>query len=299
MLDFSEITLKDKLYFDSLLKLYNPEISELTFTNLYMWRNIYKFRFTEICGLLCIVSAPEKGEPFAFMPIGRLQKDTFIEAFDCLKKYFSNNNWQLIFKRVPESELAYFTGYEEVVKEVAFDDDNSDYVYLTSDLIQLKGKKFDGKRNHINRFKRQYDYDYVVLDESHIDECLRITLEWCAERDCDSHWELYSEKMANIELLDNFKALGCKGALIRVNGRFEAFTAGDMLNKDTAVIHIEKANSKLNGLYTFINQQFCENEWKHTNYINREQDLGLYGLKKAKMSYNPVKMSKKYSVLIK
>lgn len=299
MLDFSEINISNKAYFDRYLNLYNSQISEMTFTNLFMWRNLYKFRYTEISGLLCIVSVSDKEEPFALMPCGKVQKDNFQEAVYGLKKYFNKNNWKLIFKRVPESEVFYFNEFEESDKEIVSDDNNSDYIYLTSDLIELKGKKFDGKRNHINRFKRQYNYEYVVLDESHIDECIRITDEWCEERDCDKHRGLYCEKKANIELLNNISQLGCRGALIKVNGRFEAYTTGEMLNNETAVIHIEKANSKLNGLYTLVNQQFCENEWKNTYYINREQDLGIEGLKKAKLSYNPVKMADKYSVLFK
>lgn len=299
MLDFSEITLSDKAYFDRYLNLYNPETSELTFTNLYMWRDLYKFRYTEVDGLLCIVAVPEKGEPFSFMPVGRVEKSTFARVLDHLKKYFTANNWQLVFKRVPERELHYFTECKELTAEFVLDADNSDYIYLTTDLIELKGKKFDGKRNHINRFNRQYSYEYVVMDESHIDEALRITEEWCAERDCNLHKGLYCEKLANMELLKNFAALECQGALIKVDGRFEAYTTGEMLNGNTAVIHIEKAGSKINGLYTLVNQQFCQNQWIHTEYINREQDLGIEGLRKAKQSYNPFKMSNKYTVTFK
>lgn len=299
MTDFSEIKLEDKPYFDSYLNLYNPEISEMTFTNLFMWRNSYKFRYAEICGFLCIIAVPEYDKPFAFMPIGNISNDVFHEVIVKLKKYFNLRGWELVFKRVPESGLAHFSIPGKAENEAAIDRDSSDYIYLTNELIELKGKKFDGKRNHINKFKKQYEYEYVAMDESHIEECLRITREWCEERNCAVHKELYCEKKANTELLCNFTYLGCKGALIKVNGRFEAYTTGEMLNKDTAVIHIEKASSKINGLYTFVNQQFCENEWKDTVYINREQDIGIQGLRKAKLSYNPVKMVNKYSVIVR
>ena len=101
------------------------------------------------------------------------------------------------------------------------------------------------------------------------------------------------EKKANIELLNNYEALGCHGCLIKVNGSFEAYSIGEMLNKDTAVIHIEKANTKIKGLYQFINQQFCEKQWANALYINREQDMGVEGLRKAKLSYNPVELIEK------
>ena len=98
--------------------------------------------------------------------------------------------------------------------------------------------------------------------------------------------------------MNNFEKLDCKGALIKVDGRYEAYTIGEALNSDTAVIHIEKANSQIQGLYAFINQQFCEREWEHMKYINREEDLGIEGLRKAKLSYNPVSFVNKYSVFI-
>ena len=120
--------------------------------------------------------------------------------------------------------------------------------------------------------------------------------QWCKDRSCNSREEDYYERQANLELLYNFGNLGYKGALIRMDGVFEAFTAGEMLNDDTAVIHIEKAKNSVNGLYTIINQQFAEKEWSDTVYINREQDLGSEGLRKAKLSYQPVRLVDKYTV---
>jgi len=131
-----------------------------------------------------------------------------------------------------------------------------------------------------------------------IDECSRIMTEWCRAKNCNCQDGDYCERYANMELLRNFRVLGCKGALIKVDGSFKAFTAGEMLNSDTAVIHIEKADTKIEGLYTLINQQFCEKEWKDAVYINREQDLGLEGMRKAKLSYNPVRMVDKYTVYL-
>jgi hypothetical protein len=120
--------------------------------------------------------------------------------------------------------------------------------------------------------------------------------EWCEEKDCDCQEGEYCEREANLELLKNFKTLGCKGALIKVDGAFEAFTVGEMLNKDTAVIHIEKAKDSIDGLYTLINQQFAQREWSQTTYINREQDLGLEGMRRSKLSYHPVRLIEKYTV---
>ena len=295
-MDFTEITLKDKPLFDRNLRLHNPRISEFTFTNIFAWRHFYRFRYTEIGGLLCIIAVPSKGEPYALMPVGGLNREAFGEAFAKLSQYFRQKGWQPVFKRIAEEELEYFRGYVEPEKSFLFDRDNSDYVYSTADLIHLKGKKYDGKRNHINKFKSKYEFSYVPLDCSLIGECSRIMEDWCREKNCHCQEGDYCERQANMELLNNFRFLGCKGALIRVNGGYEAFTAGEMLNGDTAVIHIEKANTKINGLYTLINQQFCEKEWQESLFVNREQDLGLAGMRKAKLSYNPAFLVNKYTV---
>lgn len=298
-MDFSKITIKDKLLFDTYLETYNPQASELTFTNLFMWRDFYNFRYTIANGFLCIIAVPDDKEPFAFIPVGNTGKDAFDLTLAGLKEYFRGKGWQMLFNRVEENNLPVFREMVKDENDMVFDRDNSDYIYLAEDLTRLPGKKFDGKRNHINRFKREYEFEYVDLTTELIDECSRIMREWCAERECDQHKGLYCERLANTELLDNYGALDCKGALIKVNGRYEAFTVGEMLNSNTAVIHIEKANGKINGLYPLINQQFCENQWKEATFINREQDLGLEGLRRAKLSYNPVKLISKYTIILK
>lgn len=295
-MDFGEITLHNKNEFDRLIKQHNPQISELTFTNFFAWRNFYKFRYTIIAGLLCIISVPCRGEPFAMMPFGDVRSENFSEAFFKLKEYFVKKSWRLVFKKISEDELKYFRGHAASDESIIYDRDNSDYLYYTADLINLRGKKYDGKRNHINKFKKQHSYEYVTLECSLLDECSRIMEEWCREKNCSCQEGDYCERMANLELINNFRTLGCKGALINMDGVFEAFTVGEMLNDDTAVIHIEKAKNLINGLYTIINQQFAEREWSNSTYINREQDLGNEGMRKAKLSYQPVRLIDKFTV---
>ncbi len=295
-MDFTEITLNDKQLFDRYLELHNPQVSELTFTNLFAWRKYYRFKYAEINGLLCIIASPCRSDPYVLMPIGDLSGGAFEETFRELQDYFRQVGWKPVFKRIAQNELDYFKKHVNPEEDIAYDRDNSDYLYSTQDLVQLKGKKYDGKRNHINKFKSKYDFGYVPLNCSLISECSRIMEEWCREKNCSCQEGDYCERQANMELLKNFRILGCKGALIQVNGKYEAFTVGEMLNSDTAVIHIEKANSAIQGLYPVINQQFLEKEWQDTVYVNREQDLGMEGLRRAKLSYNPLKMIDKYTV---
>lgn len=298
-LDFSEISIGDKSTFDEYFRVYQPEASELNFSNLFMWRVFYKTQYTVINNFLCIISTSDEKEPFALIPAGKESDEFFYETVTLLRRYFHRQGWQLVFKSITGGELEYFKRVVKLDYDIISDRDNSDYVYTTQDLINLSGKKYDAKRNHINKFKKLREYEYIPISEEHMDECYRIMSRWCEEKGCDQHKDLYCEKIANSELLKNYRTLGCKGALIKVNGVFEAFTVGEMLNENTVLIHIEKANSKIEGLYPFINQQFCQNEWNGTAYINREQDLGLEGLRKAKLSYHPAKMVNKYTVIVK
>ncbi|MFA6308911.1 MAG: phosphatidylglycerol lysyltransferase domain-containing protein [Clostridia bacterium] len=295
-MEFVDIAIDDKDIFDKYLKIYNPQESELTFTNLFIWRHFYNIKYAVINDLLCVISIPSSDKPFAFFPIGDASKNDIEPAVLEIKKFFENKGWKPQLKRVPEEKLQYVRKIVADETFIAYDMNNSDYVYRSNDLISLRGKKYDGKRNHINNFKKLYDYEYKTIDESLLDECKRIMDRWCAEHSCEDHKEFYCEKLANIELLNNYERLGVKGTIIMVDGVYEAFAAGEMLNTDTAVIHIEKANSKINGLYTYINQAFAQKEWADAEFINREQDLGVEGLRKSKLSYNPAKFVKKYII---
>ena len=102
--------------------------------------------------------------------------------------------------------------------------------------------------------------------------------------------------IANNELLKYYKELGCRGILVRVDGKAEGFTVGEYLNENMAVVHIEKASGSIHGLYTFLNQKFCELHWNEVEFVNREQDLGIEGLRRAKLSYHPAKMINKFIV---
>lgn len=317
-ISFKPIDISDKELFDSYLRQYRLLASELTFTNLFMWRRFYNFRYSITEGYLCIIAKPLCGEPYALFPIEPQISTSYSNGKDLILKnlilknvilklneYFTGINKPLLFRKITSDELKILldlvsAGSSDIffksTPSYSLDRDNSDYLYLSSDLIKLEGKKYDGKRNHIRRFKQNTEFSYEPISSELIRECERIMSEWCAERNCTDHNELFCEREANMELLSNYEALGCKGALIRVNGRFEAFTVGEMLNTDTAVIHIEKAKSGINGLFTFINQQFCEHEWSDARYINREQDLGMEGLRRAKLSYHPVSIIDKYNV---
>jgi len=300
MLQFSDLSIRDREIFNKYLKAERYEGSEMNFTNFFMWKDVYNFRYTEFMDHLLIIAVPNVGEPYAMLPAGHGEEDKMEAVLHELMEYFKSKGWKFKFKRVEENKLELFKSLKAFDFEYEEDRDNSDYLYAASDLINLKGKKYDGKRNHINKFKKTYtSYEYRPISKDEIEDCKVILENWCKEHTCDENSDFSCEKRANNELLDNYDIMGVKGAIMYVDGKPEAFTVGELLNGNTAVIHIEKANSAINGLYTYINQQFCTNVWMDCEFINREQDLGLEGLRKAKLSYNPAKIITKYTITAK
>jgi hypothetical protein len=171
----------------------------------------------------------------------------------------------------------------------------ADYVYLCSDLANLSGNRYHRKKNHLNRFLKTYPgYQYQEINQNNLDAVREFQKKWYQEREDGEglQWENDAIRQA----LDNFTALDCEGAAIFIDGQVAAYSLGELLNSDTAVIHIEKGDLRITGSYVAINQMFCKNRWQACRYINREQDLGLPGLKAAKTSYLPHHLLPKYLV---
>lgn len=176
------------------------------------------------------------------------------------------------------------------------DRNNWDYVYLVSDLCSLSGKKYHGKRNHINKFLKEHTYTYEPITKEVIPECLAMAETWLEKK--PKLPELLLEMKALKKAFSLYEELNFTGALIRTEGQVQAFTLGEPLTKNMFVTHFEKAMDELPGLYPLINQQFAANHLTGYTYVNREEDMGLPGLRKAKQSYYPAFMVKKYLIEI-
>ncbi len=175
-----------------------------------------------------------------------------------------------------------------------------DYVYSVEELIELKGNRFHRKKNLLAQFKRSYDYVYSELTSDCVEETLEMQHTWCTWRDCEEASTLYAENRAITRVLQNWDRLpGLLGGALRVDGVMVAYTVGEALDDETVVIHFEKGKSEFKGVYQAINQMFLERTASSFSRVNREQDIGDEGLRKAKMSYNPVDFLKKFSVDVK
>ena len=288
---FKELTLEDKPLFDQLLTRFPPVISELTFTNLFIWRRTYRPQISHFENFLCLLSEQGKNS-FFFPPIGG---GDVIRCSQSLMKYLADKDALPKIARVPEAVVTQ-TDWKTSGMKAELDRSQCDYVYLVQDMVELKGRKYHRKRNHIKQFQEKYSYQYIPLTPEWVPQCLQLQTEWCDLKNCEVNPGLHNESIATKEVFTHFEQLGVKGGAILIRGKVEAFTLGDPLNPETIVIHIEKANPAYEGLYPTINQAFLEHEGSAYRYVNREQDLGEEGLRKAKESYFPHHMVNKYTI---
>lgn len=290
---FKDFSLEEKPLLEATFLKFPPVISEFTFTNLFIWRHAYQLKISRLKNFICLLSNKEDPS-FFFPPVGEGDR---VESFRVLLQYLKERGVSPKIARVPESMVTQIDWKENGMR-VDLDRDQSDYIYLAEDLIKLEGRKYHRKRNHIKQFKEKYSYRYLSLTPEWISECLRLETEWCDLRHCEVVPGLANESVAIKEALIHFDQLNMKGGAILIDGKLEAFTLGEPLNPETVVIHIEKANPAFEGLYPLINQAFLENEWSAYLYVNREQDLGEEGLRKAKESYFPHHMIHKYTITL-
>ncbi|WP_319409130.1 phosphatidylglycerol lysyltransferase domain-containing protein [uncultured Desulfosarcina sp.] len=180
-----------------------------------------------------------------------------------------------------------------------------DYVYRVADLAGLKGNRYSKKRNLINQFQRDYvDPGKVAIDSidrENAEECLVFLEEWCRERDCDAddQMDLACEKQAAINTLNHFDAFDLKGILLRIDGKVSAFGISAPLTRDMATLQYEKAFSSIKGLYQYFDNACASRLFNGYTYLNKESDMGIPGLAKAKKSYHPFKMVRSVKLILK
>lgn len=260
-----------------------------------MWRKAYKIEWTVEAGFLCI-RAEWQDSHFVLLPFGPADDAALSAVLDKLMNHFAEQDWPFVLHGMERFMVELVERIKPGLFEFTADRDDFDYVYQAADLLELKGRKFHGKKNHANAFRKAYpEHRYVPLTKEITDSCIQLAIDWC-EKNCeDGHDEsLECEKKAIIEALECMDELKLVGGAILLDGKVEAFTYGEQINDNTAVVHIEKANTAIRGLYPVINQEFCRHYWSQLTYINREEDMGLEGLRKAKESYHPVSMVEKF-----
>lgn len=310
--EFRPLNLKDKDILQPRLWDLQPEISDRCFTNLFIWQKFYNIRISQFKGAICLFSdtdtTPEK--EFFFPPLGH---DHVIEALEACFDLMLSRNTRPIIRRASENFVQDHLHCRD--KYLAREDTSiSDYIYRAEDLINLRGRRYHGQRNFIKRFKDKYPYHSTeFLGRENISECLRFNEQWLEnkllvlshELDINSDPPpdavvfLRAEAGTAGKILVHFGDLDLIGLAVRIDGKIRAFTVGQKLNSQTALIHIEKADHSYVGLSQFLSQTFCEQAWADCEYINRMEDLGIEGLRRAKLALGPHHMAKKYTITLK
>jgi len=279
---FKPVGLEDREAIESYLRRYPSGICEMSFPNILIWKDSERPSYTIHNGNFCLLLEPTF-EPLYFMaPLGETEIEKTIET--CL-------GHTPHLSRVPEGFVRKYGGSFRVEEQR----EQFDYVYLTENLAELKGKKFDGKRNRIKKFESGPDRHYEKLSPEHKDGCRLLLDDWHNSKGSTDLF-LAAEKNAILEALNLFETLGLRGGVAVVKGRVEAFTIGLPLIDNTALVQIEIANPAFPGLAQWINREFVRREWRSFKFINREQDMGLQGLRKAKLSYQPVRFERKFDL---
>jgi hypothetical protein len=280
--------------------------SGMSFTSLYMWREINKFSWELIGDYLCIAAVDnlelEMDVPFMFPPLtrtGAYEPAGLAETLCGARRIFEEKGCEFKLMLVPfhitDVLAKAFPGHLRIEADRA----NFDYVYNTQDLIELKGRDYHAKKNHLNYFLNNYKYEYASLSSGMADEAMDFIRRFNERKNpADAHEKelLLMEERAMRDVFHNLELVGYLTGVIRIDGNIEALSIGGRLGKKTVTVHVEKANTEFRGLYQAINNEFCRHVAKDVKRINREEDMGIPGLRKAKLSYKPSMLVEKYSV---
>ncbi|MGD9031268.1 MAG: phosphatidylglycerol lysyltransferase domain-containing protein [Desulfobacteraceae bacterium] len=290
---FKPFQLEDLHFIREVLRKYQPQTSEWSFTNLFIWQSHYRFQWTMSRDWLIVLGRGNNDEIYALQPMGPPPRR---EVTRMLLKWLWEEKGEASarIERADQRLVSELEGAIDFLVEPTRD--QFDYVYRSEDLIKLAGRKYHAKRNHINKSRRLHPFTYVPLTNEHLEPCLELADSWCEWRRCEEDLNLVGEWDAVREALTHFEALQIVGGVILVEDQVKAFALGELLNDKMATVHIEKADPEIPGLYAVINQQFCENCWSDVPFVNREQDLGEPGLRKAKLSYYPDHLEEKFQV---
>lgn len=287
-----DLRFEDLTIFHHAFQTHPPQISEYTFTNLYVWQTTHPVQISQLHSSLLVLRFNSAENHMMYLPpIGNAPLQTIITSLhECRKNAIPITLYGLSFEQA--------NALKQIGIEIVELRDNWDYLYSASDLINLPGEKYYSKRKNINKCLENHTPQYSSITPAVISQCLQMQTSWCNLRQCDLIPGLAAENYAVKETFLHYDELNLMGGAIFIDDRVEAFTIAEQLNDNTAVIHFEKANPHITGLYQVINQWFCSKALSEFTYVNREQDLGIPGLRRAKMSYHPVGFIKKYQVTL-
>ena len=292
---FKKLCIDDKSIIDKYIYPYKFLSCEYSFTSLYIWKDACDIQYAIYKQALILKKRDFEGNYHFMQPLG-YSKEDLGDIIEKLKEYREENHMKYLFKDLEESFIEEFNVLLNEKNDfyIEEDRDNFDYLYEAKKLMTFSGKKLHSKKNHYNAFVKNYNYEVMEInDEKVIKDVMDVAQRWYEETD-EKDIKLYYELLAIKDIINNMNLLKLNGIAVYVDGKVVAFSIGESLSEELAVIHIEKGDKNINGIYSFIAKTLIDKCFNNSEIINREQDLGIDGLRKSKMSYYPLKLEKKF-----
>lgn len=290
---WNDITFDDKETFEKYYSYKTSRGCELSFSNNYLWVAHYGTKWSIVED--CLVFYNPHRESVS-MPIGEQP----YRAVDALLRYYEEHNKAFMMHLVTAEQFEDLDKHYPGKFIIEYVRDVADYIYEAESLGTLAGKKLHAKRNHINRFvENNPEWKYEEITDENLDDCLEMAQKWREQNNCDEDPGKSAELCVTLQALKKRKEIGLTGGAIRTREGIVAFSLGAPLTDDTFVVHIEKAFADVQGAYPIMNREFVLHAAKGYRYVNREEDMGEEGLRKAKMSYNPAILLEKGNVRLK
>jgi hypothetical protein len=300
MPEFSTVKLSDINWIRPIVCSENTKNADFSFTNIYAWGDFFQARACKIkeCLVIRLIMNDMVGYSF---PIGCNDEDSIKSIIAELQAYAKHRGEQFRLVSLTKDKLPFIERLFPGMFDVFPNTDLFDYVYSAEKLASLAGKKLHAKRNYINRFISEREWSYEPIDERNLNECMAVDGIWAVGK--SGELDMVEGEMTAIKKsLADFHSMYLDGGLLRVSGKICAFTIGERLSRDTYVVHFEKALPDIIGAYQMINREFIRHiikKYPDIVYINREDDMGLENLRKAKRSYYPEFMVEKYTAVYK
>jgi len=291
MIDFQRITLRDLPRLRPYIRMSGSRACDNTVGGVFMWRDFFQTEYAFVGESLLLRVCYLGGVQAHTVPLGG---DTST-AIDALSSHCVERGEQLVFCTVNERDLPLLRGRFDCF--VSTERDWFDYLYLAEDIIKLAGRRYSGQRNHINAFKRQFSgYSFEEIGPENLEEVRRFYTRFKEIEKKDS--DVFREDQLKVdEILSEYAAYGLLGGALRAGGEILAFAIGEIVG-DTLFVHVEKADFTVRGTYQMIVNEFAKHyAAEGVTYVNREDDAGDAGLRASKMSYHPLRLIEKYTVL--
>lgn len=289
MLDFQDISIEDRERVENYFEFLEEPFCDFTFGNLFCWSVVENTKIAFFNNFLFIRFSDNEKLYYTF-PLGNGEIENAINLIIEDAK-INNKKFQFVCLNKKQSEIL-----KEIFKEkikINKNRDAFDYVYSVEKLSTLSGRKYHSKKNHFNSFKNNYNFIYEEINENNLQDCIRFANEWYSETEATP--PLLKEQKVLIKAFENYFKLNLIGAIIKINEKIVAFCVGEKMYKENIFCtHFEKASSEFQKAYTVINKLFSEISINNFEFVNREDDAGIEGLRKAKLSYYPEFILEKY-----